>query len=146
MNDLLAAAVEYSRSGLSVIPIGADKRPLVKWKEFQERRASEAQIGMWWEMWPNANVGLVTGHVSGIIVLDCDNEIAMQEWQTHFAELGLATSCCKTGRGAHFYFQHPGGTVKNFAGKIEGLDLRGDGGYVIAPPSIHASGVLYEWI
>ena len=145
-NELLETAIEYSRIGLSVIPVGRDKKPLVAWKEFQNRIASEDEINQWWAQWPQANVGIVTGAVSDLIVLDCDNEAAFEEWRAKLQSAGIETATCKTGRGAHFYFQHPGDKVKNFAAKQPGLDLRGDGGYVIAPPSIHASGVLYQWI
>ncbi|HLI78147.1 MAG TPA: bifunctional DNA primase/polymerase, partial [Acidobacteriaceae bacterium] len=51
----------------------------------------------------------------------------------------------RTGRGEHRYYRHPGREVRNFAGRVQGLDLRGDGGYVVAPPSLHPSGRRYEW-
>src|SRR5690606_17775107 len=55
------------------------------------------------------------------------------------------TATVRTGKGRHLYFRHPGGTVRNFTRKLPGLDLRGDGGYVVAPPSTHANGERYVW-
>jgi hypothetical protein len=54
---------------------------------------------------------------------------------------------CRTGGGGrHLYFAHPGGLIRNKVGLVPGVDLRGDGGYVVAPPSVHSSGVRYLWV
>lgn len=144
MNEILQAALEYSRQGFSVIPVSrGDKKPLIKWQRYQHERANEEQIKQWWAKWPDANVGIVTGEISGIFVLDCDSD----EGERVIQEMGSLprTAVAKTGKGHHYYFQHPGVPIRNFARKLPGLDLRGDGGYVVAPPSIHTTGVLYEW-
>lgn len=139
-SDFRDVARQYVKWGLSPIPLRArDKRPLRAWEEFQKRVVTEAEISAW--QWPN--IGIVTGAISGVIVLDTDGAEGEETIKQHDA---LQTPTVKTAKGRHLYFKHPGGRVSNFTRKLPGLDLRGDGGYVVAPPSIHPSGVVYEWI
>ena len=103
------------------------------------------QIGVWADLWPDANVGVVTGADSGLVVLDEDGP----EGSAALAQLGEIpiTVEARTARGRHFYFRHPGHLIRNSTGSIGTmLDVRADGGYVVAPPSRHASGKPYEWI
>jgi len=144
MNEFLEAALYYASLGWSVIPIRPkDKKPALKWEQYQTGRASEEQIRDWWKKWPRANVGVITGGISGIIVLDVDGP----EGRESIADKDLPpTTCAITGSGGyHYIFKHPGGEVRNFARRLPGLDLRGDGGYIVAPPSVHPSGGIYEW-
>ena len=144
MNELLNAALYYASLGWSVIPLRLkDKKPALKWEQYQTERASEEQIRAWWKKSPRANVGIVTGTISGIIVLDVDGP----EGRASLEGKDLPpTTCTTTGSGgAHYIFKHPGGEVRNFARRLPGLDLRGDGGYIVAPPSVHPSGGIYEW-
>lgn len=109
-----------------------------------------AQIRAWWRRWPDANIGLVTGARSNLVVLDVDYMPGGATSLRHLTKQagqklpdGLAVI---TGTGAHFYFAHPGTTIANSAGRLgPGLDIRGDGGYVIAPPSRHSTGLEYRW-
>ena len=142
-NALLNAALAYRERGWSVIPIKArNKKPAVDWKPFQTRRATAEEIKAWFR--GDANIGVVTATISELIVLDVDG----QEGVTSLEKLPPLprTWRSSTGRGEHYWFKHPGKVVRNFVKKLPGLDLRGDGGYVVVPPSRHASGVLYEWI
>lgn len=143
-NEFLEAALVYQARGWSVIPLQVkDKRPaLTTWLEYQTTPASEAQIREWWQLMPDANVGLVTGQVSGIIVLDVDGDDGRQSLGKFELPTTLTSS---TGKGNHYLFGYPGHETRNFARKLPGLDLRGDGGYIVAPPSIHPSGRRYEW-
>jgi putative DNA primase/helicase len=142
---VLKAALDYEERGLSIIPINVrDKKPLIKWKDYQQKRATRDDIRAWWRQWPNANIGIVTGAISGLIVLDCDSDEAMAlARQRGLPELAPRV---KTGKGWHIYFAHPGGRVRNFV-KQDGdpIDLRGDGGYIVAPPSVHPTGKNYRW-
>ena len=103
------------------------------------------QINSWWSNFPAANVGLVTGKASGLVVLDIDlksgglNSLRkLQEDCGQFPQ----TSCVRTGGGGlHYYFKAPEFPLKNRTNLLPGIDFRGDGGYVVAPPSLHASGV-----
>lgn len=143
---MLNVALSYASRGWSVIPLRPrDKRPtLSSWSDYQSRQAKEGEIRKWWDRWPDANIGLVTGTVSGLIVLDLDGpesvDFVKQQGVPH-------TVVASTGKGWHVYFQHPGQPVQNAASLsgIKGLDVRGDGGYAVAPPSVHSSGRQYKW-
>ena len=143
---LLDAALYYLRElGWSVIPIKPrDKTPLVAWEQYQHEPATEEQILQWWTEHPNANIGIVTGAVSGIVALDIDGTEGAQSLEQQ-PELE-PTPFSNTSKGGHYFFRHPGdGELRNFARKLPGLDFRGDGGYIVAPPSVHPSGHVYTW-
>jgi hypothetical protein len=111
----------------------------------------EGQIRRWWTENPIANIGIVTGRESGIIVLDIDvkddgpNSLAAIEDGNE--KLPPTVEVITGGGGAHRFFRHPVHTnVPNSAKRLgRGLDVRGDGGYVVAVPSLHASGERYSW-
>jgi hypothetical protein len=153
------AALCYLKRGWSVVPLHiseggicscggrdcdrAGKHPRIEWSAFQRRLPKETEVRAWFSRWPDANVGIVTGSVSDLVVQDIDGEEAAAYARQH----GLPpTPVVRTGRGEHRYYRHPGREVRNFAGRVPGLDLRGDGGYVVAPPSLHPSGARYEWL
>ncbi|MDI3257682.1 MAG: bifunctional DNA primase/polymerase [Kyrpidia sp.] len=137
-------AIEYARHGLSVIPLEArGKRPLIKWEPFQHRRPTPEQVMRWGQEYPNANWGIVTGAVSGVVVLDLDSDEAAQEAKRRWIPSGCPV--VRTGKGWHIFFRHPGHQVPNAVGVFPGGDVRADGGYVVAPPSVHPSGAAYRW-
>lgn len=135
---LIHALVYRERFGFSVIPMSDDKRPMVAWKEFQELRPSVDIIASW----PRKNLGIVTGGISNIVVVDCESrDDAKWFWENR----GKTGAVVETRRGIHLYFQHPGERVRNTV-RVEGrYDVRGDGGYVLAPPS-RFSGGEYRWL
>lgn len=142
--SIAQTALEYQQKGFSVIPVDRKtKKPLLEsWKEYQTRPATAEEIRTWWKHWPSANVAIVTGAVSGLIVVDIDGPEGEASLQGgHIPPTPMAT----TGKGRHIYFKHPDSHVPNAVRLLPGVDLRGDGGYVIVPPSIHASGRRYEW-
>jgi replicative DNA helicase len=119
------------------------KVPLIFWKEYQSRRPTEDEVRDWYTKWPDANIGIVTGKISNLVVFDLDSEHAVQYAQK---KGGFpATAKAKTGKGCHMYMQHPGFEIRNSVNKRLDIDIRADGGYVAAPPSIHGSGRQYEW-
>ena len=131
------------RMDWSVIPLRQrDKRPAIgSWGEYQHHGPSRELVNGW--ALRGFNVGIVTGRVSGLLVLDLDSQDAIMEAE----RLGLPdTVATSTAKGRHCYFQHPGGKVKNRAGLFPGADIRADGGFVVGPGSIHPSGKPYEWI
>jgi hypothetical protein len=145
------AALQYAQNHWSVIPMRAyDKRPLIKWQDYQQRRATEFEINEWYHRWPDANVGIVTGSISGIVVLDIDpkhdGDKSLAVWEKEHGPLPRTAEVKTGGGGRHLYFRHPGGVVHNKVGIAPGIDLRGDGGCVVAPPSIHSSGNHYLWV
>jgi KaiC/GvpD/RAD55 family RecA-like ATPase len=141
---MLKEALKYLSLGLSVIPVSPrGKEPLLPWKEFQQRRASEAEVREWFIRWPDANLGIVSGRVSGVVVVDLDGP----EGQTSAKNLQMQSSAVSfSGKGKHLWYKHPGSTVENAVRKYPGLDIRGDGGYVLVAPSIHPNGSRYRWI
>lgn len=139
-DEILAAAVSYVfQHGLSVIPVSQESKiPAIKWKQYQDRKPTFGEIADWPA---DVNVGIVTGAVSGIVVVDCESR---EDAEWFYKNRGKSPTITQTKRGFHLYFQHPGGTVQN-AIRVEGrYDVRGDGGYVLAPPSIHSAGE-YVW-
>jgi len=138
-NKILKEALRYCDMGFSIIPIGENKRPLIaEWKPYQEMRATKEQIEKWFEQFPQANIGIITGKVSNIVVIDVDDKGADTSGL-------IPTAIAQTGRGFHYYYLHPGFPVHCGILRTK-IDIKGDGGYVIAPPSLHASGRHYEWV
>jgi len=107
------------------------------------------QVKEWWDLDPGANVGIATGIVSDLLVLDVDVDkngfkslVALE--QDH-GELPPTITANTGGGGKHYYFKSPDRKLKNKVGFRPGLDIRTDGGYVVAPPSSHVSGKSYAW-
>ena len=107
--------------------------------------SSAEVVSSWWRMWPDANVGLATGE---LIVIDVDGalgEASLQRLQDEHGPLP-ATLEATSGRGRHLYFADPSEPLGNSVGRLGGgLDVRGNGGYIVAPPSLHADGHRYRW-
>jgi len=117
---------------------------------FKDATTDENKIRAWWETWPSANIGLATGKVSGVVVLDVDAKNGGIEnldlLQEKYGPLPGTLISQTGGGGLHYYFRYPEGGLKCSAGKLAvGIDIRGDGGYVVAPPSNHISGHEYVW-
>ena len=126
-----------------------DKVPAVKWADVASHEENMA-IG-WFDTDPNANIGIATGSRSGVVVLDIDAEHGGYESLQAIIEVhGLLpkTPVVKTGGGGeHIYFRHPGDVIRNSTSRLApGIDIRGDGGYVVAAPSVHPNGKRYEWV
>ncbi|MFA5324155.1 MAG: bifunctional DNA primase/polymerase [Smithella sp.] len=147
MNNYLNHALHYCERGFSVIPIRpGEKKPLIKWEPYQTNRAGREQIQQWWKQFPNANIGIVTGEISDLFVVDIDTD----EGQSNLLEYGfesIVNPTVKTPRGGqHIYFKYPKGhDITIGAGVIKGTDFRGNRGYVLAPPSVNGNGQPYTW-
>ena len=144
------ASLQYLKLHWSIIPIRArDKRPAIKWAEFEQRRADEDEVNEWFKHIPDANVAIVTGNISGLVVLDIDvrqgGDESLAQWERQHGPLPSTLEVISGGGGRHLYFKHPGGTLHNRVGVASGIDFRGDGGCIVAPPSIHSSGKVYQW-
>jgi putative DNA primase/helicase len=129
----------YNR-GWSIFPVKpGSKQPAMQWERFQKQRATPEEVAAWAAT--DWNVGIVTGAISGLIVLDCDTPEAIDQAEA----LGVAGALTlRTAKGRHFYFRHPGGIVHNRVKFYPGMDLRGDGGFVVGPGSIHPDGTVYS--
>ncbi len=148
---IAVAALAYAARGWSVLPMQPHgKRPLVAWREFQQRIATAAEIERWFRRWPEANVGVVTGRISGIVVIDVDlrhggpDSVAAAEAAQ--GPLPPTVEAATGGGGRHLYYAHPGRALGNRVAVSPGIDVRGDGGCVVAPPSVHSSGRRYTWV
>jgi replicative DNA helicase len=119
------------------------KVPVISWKEYQTRLPTEEEVCAWFDQNPDANIGIVTGAISGLVVfdLDSDDAVAYANEKGGFPE----TPKVKTGKGYHLYLKHPGFEIRNNVNVKRKTDVRADGGYVVAPPSVHGSGHIYEW-
>jgi len=132
-------ALQYLERGLSVIPTNG-KKPLIRWREYQVRRPTREEVLSWWGRWPGANVAVVCGEVSGgLVVVDVDDG----ELADKLVGLFDFTWLVKTKRGLHIYLRAPGNVRTVRRGKFE---VRGEGSYVIAPPSRHPEGGTYKFV
>jgi hypothetical protein len=124
---------------------GDGKVPAIAWREFQQRRPTDAEIVNWFDVQHAINIAVVTGESSDAVVIDADAPEALRWCTRHLPYTPWQT---KTARGFHLWYRHPGVRVPNRA-HIEtnegdlAIDVRGDGGFVIAPGSRHASGAFY---
>jgi len=142
---ILEWARKYRDKGFSVIPIKPkDKAPAIKWAQYQNRLATDKELELWFGNDSENNIGIITGKTSGIAVIDLDSQEAIQYAKdNNFCN----TPIVKTGKGLHCYYQFKEG-IRNFQKRkgLPNIDLRGEGGYVVAPPSIHSSGTKYRWV
>ena len=139
-NELLEAALLYQEMGLSVIPVGKNKKPLVPWEKYQHEKASKKQIETWIEKLNVTGIGIVTGAISGIVVVDIEKGGKYDD---------LPPSVCSRtgGGGIHIFYKYdPENPINNHTRIRELTDIRGDGGCVVAPPSGHHSGGFYSWL
>lgn len=131
MNKIQQKALEYTSRGYSVMPVRKDKEPTGKWKYLQTEKVSDEQVEKWFKN--GENIGIITGKISGLTVIDVDTYKGGDP--TPFPE----TYTVKTGRGGlQLYYQYdPNFTISadGYPG-MPGIDIRGEGGYVVAPPSV----------
>ncbi|MDO8956989.1 MAG: bifunctional DNA primase/polymerase, partial [Deltaproteobacteria bacterium] len=140
----LEIALKYLDRGFSVIPIKANKKPYIKWEEFQKRRPTPEEVGAWWGKWPKAMIGICTGEISGILVIDCDTPEGYEAIQKLLPD-AILLPVARTPRGGwHLWFLYPAGSkITVGTGIMPGVDFRAEGGYVITPPSINGDGKGY---
>lgn len=129
-----------------VLPQKNDEKGILKptWKPFQQRRPGQEELQKWFGSGSKRNIGIVTGCISGLAVADLDTKEAVQIAK----DLNFPTTpLVKTAKGFHAYYKYKDG-IRNFQKRsdLPGIDLRGDGGYVCAPPSIHETGIQYSWV
>lgn len=165
-STMLGAALDYVARAVATVPLhtpseagcscsrgpaceSPGKHPRVPWGDFQGRRATVAEVRTWWDRWPDANVGIITGMVSGIAVLDVDGRNGGFETLADLDAYGGAmpedNPVVETGsRGLHHYFALSAPLPK--AAPFQGIEVQGDGALVVAPPSLHHSGRRYRWL
>jgi len=144
MSDISRYLQLYLRLGFSIIPLAyRSKKPLVEWSEYQRRKPNEKELRRCF-IGRQVNIGVVCGAVSGYLtVLDFDDFEAYRRFFEDYK--GLRTLVVKTARGVHVYFRSSN-PVRSFKIPALSLDVKGEGSYVAAPPSIHPTGVEYKFI
>jgi len=142
-------AIQYSSWGWSILPVKpVEKRPyMMNWTEYNQKRANEASLRSWFDNLMNPGIGVVTGKISNIVVIDMDQDcpINLQEMLQKYPT-GLYSI---TGSGGyHLFYTYPPGCdhVKNRVRIQEGVDIRADGGFIVLPPTTHKSGKQYKWL
>lgn len=147
MTTMLEAALACIAQGFKVFPVKPDKKPLT---DHGLKDATQLQIRVkeFWEKYPDAGIGLVT---DGFIVVDFDAKNGGLESkatiETKYGELPSTRTHRTGGGGLHYIYRNPNGTdIRNTVvlGGYQGVDLRANGGYIVAPPSLHESGARYE--
>ena len=147
--ELYIAALRWWKRGYNVVPQSPDgaKYPAVKWKGLQERRVTDDEL-LYQHAKFTYGVGFITGAISGIIVIETDGlagETALNEFESKYGRLP-ETLVVRSGskRGFHRHYKHPGHKVKTKANQAIKIDVKGDGGFCVLPPSLHKSGGRYE--
>lgn len=137
MDNLKESAIKYAKSGFKVFPLtpqSKSKQVLKSWKE--EATQDIDTIEQWWTQNPYYNIGLVTG--GGLLVIDIDvknNKNGFQSLQQHGKELPTTVKVRTPSGGIHLYY-HAEGKISNKVNLYDGIDIRGEGGYIVAPPSM----------
>ena len=145
----MEAAVAYVGRGLPVFPVRG-KVPLTP-HGFHDASTDTEAVLTWWQRWPDANVGVPTGHVSGVDVLDVDTQHGgartLAQLERERGKLPPTIEVLTPSGGRHYWFAHTGRALKSGAGVLgPGLDTRGEGGYIVVPPSIGDNGRLYRFV
>ncbi len=142
---ILESALAYAKKGYSIIPVLQNKKPLIKWEPYQKKKASEEEIRRWLGKWPDANIGIVTGEISNLFVVDTDSPESSQRINDAIPD-SLTVPCQHTPSGGmHFLFSHIPG-FSNRAKVAHEIDIRTSGGYFVAAPSINGNGKGWEWV
>lgn len=164
---VLDAAVSYAERGWRVFPVhgvvrgrctcgrrgcpSPGKHPLTR-RGVHEATTNEDVIRDWWRQWRSANVGIVTGRHSGIVVVDIDLPLALASLDHVLGLFPVTLTGLSGGGGMHLVYScdrmlaNSAGRLPGIERDVLGIDLRADGGYVLAPPSIHLSGWRYVWL
>jgi Bifunctional DNA primase/polymerase, N-terminal/Primase C terminal 1 (PriCT-1) len=134
---LLKAALAVARNGKPVFPCKpGGKEPLTR-RGHIDATTDPRKIHMWWKRWPNANIAVPTGGRSGVLVVDVDHPASLDALEAKHGQFPETRTHSTGSGGTHLIFAYPEGSdIRNSAGKLgEGLDVRGEGGYIIVPPS-----------
>ena len=150
MANLLLSALKYAEMGFCVIPVlSGQKVPAIKWTEYQTRKSTAEEIKAWWSRWPTANIGIVTGDISNLNVVDLDrykegydNAIELE----YFPETFSTPTVTTPRGGSHLWMRAEGLTLSGKADIFPGIDLRSNGNFIVAPPSVNGNGKKYQWV
>ncbi|MFA9229888.1 MAG: bifunctional DNA primase/polymerase [Microgenomates group bacterium] len=165
--NMLEHALNYAERGWAVLPLheiqegrcacgkpdctSQGKHPKIS-GGLKSATFNAETIRQWWAQWPDANIGIVTGRVSGLMVVDIDHGAtkngyaSLQSLEAANGPLPRDLTVQTGGGGLHIYLSMPAVDIRNSTSKLAPhIDVRGEGGYVVAPPSRHISGTRYTW-
>ena len=144
--DTLEAALKYLELGWSVIPIHKEsKRPCIKWKRHQTELPTSQEWTKWAKTWPDCNIALICGQLSGVFAIDFDSGEALEYYKEKYDSHIEDTLCQKTGKGLHAIYNTHGTVIPLIQPVLEKTDLKGDRSYILIEPSIHKNGTPYQW-
>jgi hypothetical protein len=159
---ILAAALAYAGRGFAVFPVPPDSKKSYKSAKYSDGRAwgatrDPAEITQDFTHWPDARIGIPTGAVNRIVVVDVDTveghgidgSIALRELEARHGSLPQTLQAITPSGSVHHYLRHPGGGIKIRGSASElgaGIDIRGDGNMTVAPPSVNPDRRVYRWI
>ena len=147
---MIEQAKNYALRGNLIFPLQVQGKAPLTANGFKDASVDLEKIERWWTSYPRANIGLPTGKINGIEVLDIDRAAggfeSLREVYYEYGELNSSYVVRTGGGGFHFYFLYSGRDYRSSVSIYPGIDFRTDGGYVVAAPSLHSSGHLYEEI
>lgn len=146
---------EGHRSSLAIFPLNG-KTPFKGSHGWKDATRDRAQVESWWAQYPSANIGIATGEINGLLVIDVDikhdqgkyGDESLKDLESELGELPQTWVAITGSGGLHYYFKYPVGHEISISASQLGkdLDIRANGGYVVAPPSVHPeTGRVYEW-
>lgn len=154
-NKYMTEALYYAEKlKWSVFPVSEKNKKPHTPHGCKDAKKDPQVIRAWWHRWPDAGIGIATGKASNLLVIDLDLDEdkgydgmrELREWEKENGKLPETVSSITGRGGSHLYYRYDGSTeYKNRAGMLSGVDVRGEGGYVIAPPSLHPNGTEYQW-
>lgn len=147
----LTTACQLLDLGVAPLPLRrGEKRPsLPDWKRYQTELPTRADLDRWFLDSAHVGIFVVCGQVSRLLVLDIDSDAAEAWWRGKLGELLDHTTCVRTAKGHHYWFRLPADLTADSWNRHEGdlqFDVQAEGKGVVAPPSIHESGHVYEWL
>lgn len=144
MTRNLINALKYAKRGWRIFPLKPRTKVPATAHGFKDATTDLKTVRAWWEKNPAYGIGIATGNGLGVLDLDGPGgEAWLEQWEREHGVLP-ATRSVRTARGRHFYFEVPHG-MKSGNGIWPGVDFKCEGGYVVAPPTVHPTGVRYKW-
>ena len=155
MSELMDSALRYAAAGFAVIPVDRYKKEPYTENGLKNASRDPELIRLWWKRWPNANVAIVLGKASGNnFVIDIDikpekgkhGDESLLKWEAQHGDFPSTVRAITGSGGLHYWFHYDGvDQYKNKVDAVNGIDIRGDGAYVVAPPSVYEDGNVYKW-
>ena len=156
MSNLYDTAKWYNEVlGLNVIPLSIvwnkerakqEKKPLVPWLPYKEQRVDPEDIKKWWtKEHPNAGIASVVGSISGLVVVDCDSQEAINEFESILPD-SVLVPCVETLRGGRHYYFACNEVMQKKVGFLPHMDFQAEGSLIVLPPTRSINGTQYTWL